>query len=44
MLIVTYVDSTNYIKLFVRNGNFYTEFVYIKKVNGGSDYGWILIK
>lgn len=44
MLIVIFITLENHTKVFVRNNNATENFVYAKKVNGGNDYGWALIK
>lgn len=44
MLIVMYVNETNYVKIFVRNTDISDHFAYVRRVNGGTDMGWALIK
>jgi len=44
MLVSEYTSDDNRVYLYIRNGGLQENFVYARKVNGGNDYGWSLIK
>lgn len=39
-----YLNQDNFVKIYLRNTDLSTNFMYVKRENGGVDMGWSLIK